>query len=74
MNQSKTMSITENLCSVASGYLIAILLWRFIVTPYLGIPVSYEVNVKITLLFTVVSMIRGYVWRRIFNGDWRRER
>lgn len=70
--QSKTMSAVENVCSVASGFVVAMLLWRFVVTPYLGIPVSYGTNVTVVALFTAASIIRGYIWRRVFNGAWRK--
>ena len=70
--QSRTMSAVENVCNVASGFLVAMFLWRFIVTPYLGIPVSYGTNFAVVALFTVSSIIRGYIWRRVFNGAWRK--
>ena len=73
MTQSRLVSAVEALCNVASGFIVAMLLWRLVVTPYLGIPVSLNQNIKVTGLFTIVSIVRGYLWRRVFNGEWRKK-
>jgi hypothetical protein len=39
----------------------------WIVVPVWNLPVRPIDNLGITGLFTVVSVIRSYVWRRIFN-------
>jgi hypothetical protein len=72
--QSKQQSIVEQVCNVGSGFILAFFLWRFLITPQLHyfatMGYSYEnilVNLAITTQFTVVSLIRGYVWRRYFN-------
>lgn len=72
MPQSRIASAIEAVCNVASGFILAMILWRLVVAPYLGIPVSLNQNIKVTGLFTVVSIVRGYLWRRIFNGQWRK--
>lgn len=42
-------------------------LTQIIVFPRFGIHVDTEAHVSITLIFTVVSLVRSYVLRRLFN-------
>ena len=65
--QTKVHSIVEMLLNVGSGFIIAMLLWRYVVTPCLGIPYNLDESFYVTLLFTSVSIVRGYIWRRIGN-------
>lgn len=66
--QTRAFSLLEQVANIGSGYIIALLLWHYVVTPYLGIPYSLTDNLVITTMFTVVSLLRGYVWRRV--GNW----
>ena len=67
MTQSKVSSVTEVCLNTASGFLLSCVLWRYVVVPYLGLEPNLADNVSVTLLFTVTSIARGYVWRRVFN-------
>ena len=67
MSQTRMMSAIESICNVGSGFIIAMILWRFVVTPFLGIEVSYAKNFQVTCLFTVASLARLFIWRRLFN-------
>lgn len=67
MSQKKSHSLLEALCNTASGFIVSMLVWRFIAAPYLGIPVSMQDNLVITGIFTAASIVRGYLWRRLFN-------
>ena len=64
--QSKKMSLIETLSSVAIGYTIS-LAAQMIIFPVFNIEVSLTDNLLIGLFFTVVSIIRGYYVRRLFN-------
>ena len=64
--QSKKMSLIETLSSVAIGYIISIAS-QMIILPIFGINVSLTDNLLIGLFFTVVSIVRGYLVRRLFN-------
>lgn len=66
MNQSKKYSIIESLANTASGYVISTIVW-IIIAPLYGINYTITKNMGITLIFTIVSIARNYVWRRIFN-------
>lgn len=64
--QSKLMSFAESLVSVLIGYSVAILS-QVIIFPMFGIDVSMSDNLIIGGIFTVISIIRSYIVRRIFN-------
>ena len=64
--QTKKMSLIETIVSVAIGYIVA-LLSQIVVFPLFDIEVSLIDNLLIGLLFTVISIIRGYYIRRLFN-------
>jgi hypothetical protein len=69
--QTKLESFVESSLNVASGFFIALVVWKFVIVPLWGFDVSTTDNLAITGVFTVVSVARGYVWRRIFNGKLR---
>ena len=64
--QTKKMSLIETVLSVLIGYIVA-LLSQIVVFPLFDIKVSLIDNLLIGLLFTVISIIRGYYVRRLFN-------
>jgi len=64
--QSRISSLIETIVSIAIGFIIA-LCAQLLIFPYFGIQVSLSANLKITGLFTIVSVIRGYWVRRLFN-------
>lgn len=66
MSQSRKHSILESLSNVALGYFIA-LAAQLMIFPLFGIYVSLQDNLLIGLLFTVVSIVRSYCLRRLFN-------
>lgn len=67
MSQSKRHSIMEAVTSTAVGFLVT---WfaGMAIYPLVGIQVTTSQNTVVVLLFTVVSLIRGYVLRRAFNA------
>lgn len=64
--QSRKMSMVETACNVTIGYIVAVLS-QLAIFPFFGIYVSIEDNLLIGVYFTVISIIRGYVLRRVFN-------
>lgn len=67
MSQTVRGSVLEVSCNVLSGLLTANLTWVFLVAPLYGFQnPAYEV-VAINLIFTAVSIVRGLLWRRLFN-------
>lgn len=68
MSQTRLHSMLEQVLNVGSGFVISTLLWQFVIVPQWGIQTGMADNLKITSLFTLVSVIRGYAWRRWFNA------
>lgn len=64
--QSRTMSLVETVANVGSGVVTAVAVGQLIY-PLFGYAVSVADNFLITCAFTVVSVARGYAWRRLFN-------
>ena len=67
MKQSKKHSALESTTNVVVGLIISILT-QMALFPILGIPVSTKQNAIITAVFFVLSFVRGYIIRRIFNN------
>ena len=65
--QSRKSSIIEQCFNVGSGFVIAMLLRSFVIGPVWDIEKPVAQDLQIILVFTAVSLIRGYVWRRVFN-------
>ncbi len=69
MKQSRIDSIIEVASNVASGFLLAMIVWTYLIPVYyprMAGPVSE--SFWITLIFTVSSVARGYFWRRLFEN------
>ncbi len=69
MTQSRAMSLLESVANVAIGYMVAICA-QVVIFPIYDIHADTETHLKIGALFTVVSLARGYLLRRLFNR-WR---
>lgn len=67
MNQTKLESLLEVIINVTIGWFIAILT-QIIVFPWFGIQVTFADQLGISVIFTLVSIVRGYVIRRWFNA------
>jgi len=67
MTQSRKASALESVVNVGSGFVVAYLTWLYLIPWLWGIPTRMDRGLGVTLTFTVISIIRCYVWRRIFN-------
>ena len=65
--QSKKQSLIESLTSTMIGIIIGIVL-NLTILPIFGYPVSLSDSLWISVIFTVVSIIRSYIIRRWFNS------
>ena len=65
--QSKKESFIETLTSVFVGWLIGVIL-NMLVLPLFDYNITVIDSLWVSLIFTVVSVIRGYVIRRFFNS------
>lgn len=66
MSQSRTHSALESLLNVALGFGVAIAA-QLTIFPLFNLHPSLADNVAISLIFTVISLLRGYFVRRVFN-------
>ncbi len=64
--QSKKQSFLESMSSTGIGFIVS-LVSTFIVFPMVGIESNFKVNLQVTLYFTIISILRGYLVRRFFN-------
>lgn len=64
--QSKKHSIYESIANIFVGYIVAVLT-QVTVFPFFNIEIEFKQNLLIGLIFTLVSLVRTYCLRRIFN-------
>ena len=65
--QSKRESMIETLTSVFVGWLIGVIL-NLTILPLFNYNITVVDSLWVSLIFTVISVIRGYVIRRWFNS------
>jgi hypothetical protein len=65
--QTRKASLVETLLNTALGYGVA-LASQIIVFPWFGINIPLSSNIAIGIIFTVVSIARGFVLRRAFEA------
>ena len=68
MKQSHADSVMESVANVGTGFIISLGVMAFIVSPLFGFHTNAGENLAITGIFTVTSLLRSYVLRRVFNG------
>jgi hypothetical protein len=66
MTQRKIHSLLETCLSTAIGYGVAVLA-QIVIFPFFSISVSFGSNLWIAGFFTLISLIRSYFVRRLFN-------
>lgn len=66
MTQSKKQSFIETMLSTFIGVIVS-MVTQFFVFPIYDLKVSLLQNIQITMVFTLVSILRAYFIRRIFN-------
>ena len=81
--QSRRHSFIESCANVASGMLIAFIIsqlahmFQHQIQHYIWSEFVWNIsagsNIVMTVILTVVSVIRGYAWRRHFNGKMTRK-
>jgi hypothetical protein len=73
LTQSRTMSFIEAITNVVAGYFIALLM-QTLLFAVLGVYLSITENASIAAVFTIVSIVRSYCIRRLFERVSRRGR
>jgi len=64
--QSKTHSLIEACLNTASGFIISYIVGLYLF-PLMGWKITPTENFLVVSIYTVISVIRSYVWRRAFN-------
>lgn len=64
--QKKSHSFAESLFNVIVGFAVSYAA-NLIVLPWFGFKVSSQAAFGIGIIFTVISIVRSYILRRIFN-------
>jgi hypothetical protein len=67
MRQSRAMSLVESLANVAIGYGLAVVT-QILIFPIFGLHATLAQNLIMGGLFTIVSIIRSYALRRLFEA------
>ena len=62
----KLSSLIESIIDVGSGFLLAVAIQVFIF-PFFNLYPSILDSIGIALIFTVISMLRSWVWRIYFR-------
>ena len=66
-SQSKIDSLMEAVTNTSIGFVIALITASISYWIY-RVPISWSTNLQITMIFTIVSVLRSYCLRRLFNG------
>lgn len=67
MQQSRLMSLAESVTNVVVGYVLAIAT-QIVVFPWFGIETGLGDHLTIGLAFVGVSLVRGFLLRRLFEA------
>jgi hypothetical protein len=70
--QGRLASFVEANMNVMSGFFISWMVWLFVVAPLFNYDTGFFKGFLITSIFTVSSLLRAYIIRRIVN--WHTER
>jgi hypothetical protein len=65
--QTRLMSLIESVANIVVGYGVAVVT-QLLVFPLFGLAASLGDNLMIGLIFTIVSLARSYMLRRLFNA------
>ncbi len=64
--QSRLGSFIESLANVVLGYGVAVGA-QILIFPLFGVVIPLSSNLAIGIIFTLVSLVRSYLLRRLFN-------
>lgn len=67
MKQSRSMSLVESAANVIVGYGVAVVT-QILIFPIFGLHTTLAQNMKMGAIFTIVSIARSFVLRRVFEA------
>jgi membrane protein implicated in regulation of membrane protease activity len=68
VQQTKVESFIEACLNTASGFIVSWTFWLLVIVPVFHLSLTHAQNFTITCMFTVLSILRSYIWRRFFNA------
>ena len=72
MQQSKIASLTETVVNTVIGFVLAVCA-QIAIFPLFGIHEPIHTHLQMVTMFTLISLVRGYFVRRLFNyAPWRK--
>lgn len=66
MKQSRLMSFVEAISNVVLGYGVAVVT-QILIFPIFGLHTTLAQNLKMGVIFTIVSIARSFALRRVFE-------
>lgn len=66
MKQTRFMSLVESLGNVAIGYGIAVVS-QIVVFAHWGVHLDLAQNMEMAVVFTIISIVRSFTLRRVFE-------
>lgn len=66
-SQTRVDSFMESVVNTTIGFVLSFVVWGLVAWMY-GIPMPWRTNLQITGIFTIVSVSRQYIIRRVFDG------
>ena len=68
--QSKLESMLETFVNIFVGFWISFAYWKYVVLPMIQTgQIAVDDTIYITSAFTVLAIVRQYLWRRFFAND-----
>lgn len=67
MKQSRLMSLVEAVANVIVGYGVAVVT-QILIFPIFGLHTTLAQNLKMGVVFTMVSIVRSYLLPRLFEA------
>ena len=67
MKQSRLMSLVESVANVIVGYGVAVIT-QILIFPIFGLHTTLAQNLKMGAIFTIVSIVRSFALRRVFEA------
>jgi len=64
-SQTRSMSLIESIANTAAGFLVSLLI-QISLFSLMGIETTTSQNLTLSGVFTLASLVRGYLMRRLF--------
>lgn len=65
--QRPLVSFLEQIINLGTGFVISVCVMMYVITPLFSLPLNAAQNINITIIFTAISILRGFLFRRLFN-------